>query len=122
MGSQQSFSALEGDIQPRLRNDLNHAESLRDVHAAFVLAVRQLLLGALGDAVPFYDDDIALLPGANPAYRLTGAITGAEAFRAVQAASDLEAILARFAESASHRCQSMALQEDRDRARIHKDH
>lgn len=121
MTTRQSYTQIENDIRPRLRNELNHAESPMDVQAAFVRAVRSLLQGVLGESADFYDDDIALLPGASPAWRLTEAVTGLPGFQAALDGSDLAAILERLAEAAVHRQQGMQAAE-RGRGRIPDHH
>jgi len=117
-----SYTAIANELRHRFRDDLNHAEHVRDVDSAFALTVRKLLVQTLNDSLTFTDNDIRLTPGIGDGYELASSISDSEAFKQAFSQSDLPSIIAQFAESAAHRHQSLAQHEAKLRTMQHKEH
>jgi hypothetical protein len=118
-----SYVAIANQLRHRFRDDLNHAEHLYDVDNAFALTIRGLLVQAFDDSLTFTDNDISLTPGTGDGFELAPAIRHSEAFKAAARQSDLMDIIARFAESAAHRRQSLENREETGlRTEEHKQH
>lgn len=102
MSRQVSYSKYEREIAAEFRDRLNHAESDEDVRKFFVAAAGQLFDKAFSGQVDPHYEDIVLTPGRAPYYELRGELARsaliADAFRH----SDIDDILARLAEQASH--------------------
>lgn len=117
-----SYTTIANELRHRFRDDLNHAEHVRDVDNTFALTVRKLLVQALNDSLTFTDNDIRLTPGKGDGYELAAAISASDAFKQAAAHSDLLELIAQFAESAVHRHQSLAQHEVKLRAQQHSQH
>jgi len=120
-----SYAAIAKELGHRFRDDLNHAERERDVENAFALTVRVLLVQAFDDSLIFIDTDISLTPGDGDGdgYELAPVIRNSGAFKAAVSQSDLLDVIARFAESAAHRKQSLRKHEETSlRANEHQQH
>lgn len=118
-----SYVAIFNELRHRFRDDLNHAEHSRDVENAFAYTVRQLLVKAFDDSLTFTDNDISLTPNRGDGFELAPAIRNSETFRAAARQSDLLDIIARLAESAAHRRQSVINREETGlRSEEHKQH
>jgi hypothetical protein len=102
-----SCATIANELRHRFRDDLNHAKHLRDIEDIFVLAVRKLLIESLDDSLIFTDQDINLTPAKDGGFELSSVIQDAEAFKTAARNSELLDVIARFAESAAHRKQSL---------------
>ena len=103
MTEQQSFTKLEREQVPQLRDDLDAAESTEDVRKFFAYNVRHLLMKVMMGEVEVLPDDIQLNPDAPPYYRLGPGLKDNSRFVEISAHSDLPQILERFAEASAHR-------------------
>lgn len=97
-----SFTKHEHQVLPKFRNQLNQAESVEDVKKFFIATMQEFLSLATEGSLSVDYDDIALLPGQTPYYSLSSQVTEDASFKAL-ANSDLDAVLKRLAEQASHR-------------------
>lgn len=107
----QSYAAIVEELRHHFRNDLNHAEKVRDVDDAFAHTVRKFLVQALNDSIRFSDGDIRLTPGKRRHYELSSNICEAEQFKMAAAPSELHAIISDFAEEAGRRHKFLAERE-----------
>lgn len=102
MTQMMSLTKYEHQILPKFREQLNQAESVEDVKKFFVGTIQEFLeLATEGDLAANYED-ITLHPGKTPSYALASAVKDNVAIKAL-ADSDLNAVLQRMAEQASHR-------------------
>lgn len=108
MSAQQSFSRIENELLHQYRPGVAAAATQEEVRQQFARAVCTLLEQAGNGGIRCRHEDVELLPEATPAWRLSPALTAQEAFAAVARDSDLNAILARLAEQAVHRCAHLA--------------
>lgn len=97
-----SLTKYEHQVLPKLRDQLNQAESVEDVKKFFIGNIQELLaLATDGDLTADYED-IVLFPDQQPFYSLAPQLTNNAAIVAL-ADSDLNAVLTRLAEQAAHR-------------------
>jgi len=102
MTQMMSLTKYEHQVLPRLRDQLNQSESVEDVKKFFVATVQDFLSLATEGNVSADYDDISLSPGETPYYTLSSQLADHASIKAL-ADSDLEAVLKRLAEQASHR-------------------
>ncbi len=107
MTDMMSFSKYEHQVLPKLRDQLNQAESVEDVKKFFVGVIQEFLnLATDGDVTADYED-ISLLPEQDPCYALSPQLTNSTEIKAL-ANSDLNAILTRLSEQAANRYKHLA--------------
>ena len=92
-----SFSRVEHELAPKLRNSLNHAESSEDAKKFFSYTAQELLGKALGEAVKVHYEDVALSRDGQ-GFTVSSRLQADAGYAKVAAGSDLKAILERFAE------------------------
>jgi hypothetical protein len=97
-----SLTKYEHQVLHKLRDQLNHSESVEDVKKFFVATVQDFLELATDGNIKAHYEDIALLPDKAPYYSLASQIENSDAIKAL-ANSDLDAVLERIAEQAAHR-------------------
>jgi len=102
MTQMMSLTKYEHQVLPRLRDQLNQSESVEDVKKFFVATIQDFLSLATQGSLSAGYDDISLLPGKTPFYSLSTALSNDDSLKAL-ADSDLDAVLKRLAEQASHR-------------------
>lgn len=112
-----SYSRIENELAPGLRNSLNHAESVGDVKNFFNYTVRELLERTLGDDMVLEYEDITLA-GDGEGFTVSERLRSNSAFANVAQSSDLNAILGRFALSAQHRLRHLEGHPERTNAKI----
>lgn len=107
MTDMMSLTKYEHQVLPKLRDQLNQAESVEDVKKFFVGIIQEFLgLATDGDVTADYDD-ISLLPEQDPCYSLASKLTDTAAIQAL-ADSDLNAIMTRLSVQAAHRYKHLA--------------
>lgn len=111
------LSVFEKQVLPKLRNQLNHAESEEDVKKFFVETVERLLSMATGRSASPQYDDIVLVPEEEPYYRLAPGLLNSEAVQALNN-SNFEAVMKRLAEPAAHRYKHIAKHPEKTNAKI----
>lgn len=102
MSRQASYTKYEREITAEFRDRLNHAESDEDVRKFFVAAAGQLFEKAFNGQVEPHYEDIVLTPGRAPYYELRGELASSALIADAIRHSDIDDILARLAEQASH--------------------
>lgn len=107
MTKMMSLSKYEHQVLPKLRDQLNQAESVEDVKKFFVGTIQEFLGLATDGSVNADYEDISLLPEQDPCYALAPGLTDDAALKAL-ANSDLNAILSRFSEQAANRYKHLA--------------
>ncbi len=104
MDKQISFSNLEKDFSPKLRNKISTAEDKVDVGNHFSYIAMNLLKQAYsGRNLEFYPDDV-VFNKQNNNYELSGRLRNSKEFRDLWDKSDIPHIFNRFANTASDRC------------------
>ncbi len=98
MPKQVSYSKIEKEVRPMLRENLSLAESTEDVKKFFIYAVMELLEKVLEGQVSFGYEDIALAPDEKNGFTLSASLMGEKRFQKIWKESDLPHILKRMAE------------------------
>ena len=107
MTKMMSFTKYEHQVLPKLRDQLNQAESVEDVKKFFVGSIQEFFaLVTDGNVTPAYED-ISLVPDQEPFYLLAPQLSDNAEIQAL-ADSDLNAVLTRLAEQAAHRYKHLA--------------
>ena len=102
MTQMMSLTKYEHKVLPKLRDQLNQAESVEDVKKFFIGTIQEFLGIATNGNVSAAYEDISLLPDQEPHYSLAAPVTDSAAIKELEN-SDLKAILQRLAEQAAHR-------------------
>ena len=102
MTQMMSLTKYEHQVLPKFREQLNQAESVEDVKKFFVGTIQEFLELATEGGVAANYEDITLQPDKTPSYTLASPVKNNVAIKAL-ADSDLNAVLQRMAEQASHR-------------------
>ena len=116
-----SFTKLEHELTPKLRESMGLAESTADVQKFFVYSMLELLNGVLAEhSEPFelVYEDIVLTPGQEPGYALSPHLGGHAPLAAELRGSDLPAILARFAAVAGKRYNYLNKSPDKTKPKV----
>ena len=117
MTKMMSLSKYEHKILPKLRDQLNQAESVEDVKKFFVGNIQEFIgLATEGNVSADYED-ISLLPDQDPSYELAPRLSGDAGMLALTD-SDMNAILSRFAEQAAHRYVHLAKNNAKTKMKI----
>ena len=103
MGKQISVVKHENQILPAFRNKINLAESIGDVREFFSQAMRELLVNIFEDNTFQEFDVISLDPRTAPFFKLDKSTPLPSEFNTLWKNSDLPHVVARLAETASHR-------------------
>jgi hypothetical protein len=111
MPPKNTYTALETALLPTFAAALAASRHKADVEKYFAYAVMELLHGVLADTSQRPDvlyEDIALTPHAPPGYALGTRLTAQPALAQALSQSELPAILARLAETATERLDGLA--------------
>ena len=98
MTQMMSLTKYEHKVLPKLRDQLNQAESVEDVKKFFIGTIQEFLGIATNGNVSAAYEDISLLPDQEPHYSLAAPVTDSAAIKELEN-SDLKAILQRLAKS-----------------------
>jgi hypothetical protein len=112
-----SFSRVEHELAPKLRNSLNHAESSEDVKKFFSYTAQELLGKALGEGVRVHFEDVSLARDGK-GFTVSERLQADAGYARTAATSDLRAILERFAESAQHRMRHLEGHPEKTQSKI----
>ena len=112
-----SFSRVEHELAPKLRNSLNHAESSEDVKKFFSYTAQELLGKALGTGTRVFYEDVSLARDGQ-GFTVSDRLQADAGYAGVAATSDLKAILQRFAESAQHRMRHLEGHPEKTQSKI----
>jgi len=119
MTRQISFSKLEQDLRPGLREKVNAAESTEDVKKFFAQTVGELLEKVLGDNVDLRYEDIRFDPRGKNGYTVSERLRKVEGFASAWRDSDLPHIIERMAEFALKRHKHLELHRDKTEAKMY---
>ena len=117
MTKMMSLTKYEHQVVPKLRDQLNQAESVEDVKKFFIGNIQELLALATDGSLTADYEDIILLPDQQPSYSLSTQLTSNAAVVAL-ADSDLNAVLTRLAEQAAHRYKHLAKNNSKTKLKI----
>jgi hypothetical protein len=117
MTKMMSLTKYEHQVVPKLRDQLNQAESVEDVKKFFIGNIQELLALATDGSLTAEYEDISLLPDQQPSYALSTQLTSNAAVVAL-ADSDLNAVLTRLAEQAAHRYKHLAKNNSKTKLKI----
>ena len=112
-----SLTKYEHKVLPKLRDQLNQAESVEDVKKFFIGTVQNFLTLATENNLSADYNDISLLPDKTPYYSLQSQITSNIAFKEL-ADSDLNAVLQRLAEQAAKRYKNLSKNKTKTNLKI----
>jgi len=118
MTRQVSYSKIEKEVRPRLREKLNVAESTEDVKKFFVYAVKELLDKVLEGEKTVEYEQIALAPDEERGYTLSPSLLHDGRFKEAWDNSDLPHILRRIAEVAVNRYAHLEKHPDKTETKI----
>lgn len=119
MTRQVSYSKIEKEVRPGLREKLNVAESTEDVKKFFVYAVKELLDKLFEGETALEYEQIALDPDQAEGYTLSPSLLHDSRFKEVWDNSDLPHILRRMAEVAVKRYTHLEKHPDKTEAKIY---
>ena len=97
MTQQQSFSKVENELQHKFRKMVNKAESTEDVKKFFTYSMLELFSQVGAGRLALQYEDIGLMPGSEPPFRISEQVRSREEFAQIWNASDLSPIVSRFA-------------------------
>ncbi len=118
MAKIRSFTKYENKVVPRLRQNLNMAESTEDVKKFFVYAVKEFMEDAVEGKMDIRYEDISLNPEREPHYSISERLSDNPEFDALRKDSDLGQVLARMAESAMKRYKYLQRNPDKTEVKI----
>ncbi len=119
MSVQRSFSRVENDLLPKFRENMGLAESTEDVRKFFGYTMAGLMEKVFEGRIPATYGDIRLAPGTPGGYALDHNLTGHPEFSPVWEASDLSAIIGRFATAATNRFRRLEKNPDKTEAKMY---
>ena len=119
MPKQVSYSRIEKEVRPMLRENLGLAESTEDVKKFFVYAVLELLEKVLEGQVSFGYEDIALAPDQKDGFEISASLMSDKRFKKILKDSDLHHILKRMAEVSLKRHIHLEKHPDKTEAKMY---
>jgi hypothetical protein len=120
MSAQNSYTKLEREVAPALRDKLNHAESAEEAKRFFAQEMGGFLQQVFGDELRIRDEDILLTPEQAPYFALRGDLAGNALIASTFKGSDLDEILQRLAQTAAHRYTHLAGHPAKTEAKIRR--
>lgn len=102
MTQMMSFTKYENQVLSKYRDKLNQAESVEDVKKFFVGTIQEFFELATEGSLTVDYDDVSLLPEQQPCYSLESKLKNSAEMKEMEN-SDINAVLERLAEQASHR-------------------
>lgn len=119
MSEQRSFTRVENELLPGFRVKLGLAESTEDVRKFFAQAMSGLLGRVFEDRFPAVSEDVALRPDIPEGYMLSARLREHPECAVLWKASDLPAILSRFAGVAVNRFRHLEKNPERTEAKMY---
>ncbi len=119
MPKQVSYSKIEKEVRPMLRENIGLTESTEDVKKFFVYAAKELLERVLDGKISFRYEDIALAPDEEDGFTISPSLRGDEHFGKAWKDSDLPHILRRMAEVSLKRYVHLKKLPDKTEAKIY---
>lgn len=114
-----SFTRLENEVLPAFRESMTRAESTADMRKFFVYTLLELLNGAVEGRLELTYEDIELTPGLAPGYEFSARLREHPVFVELLQASDLAAIVERFALAAGNRYKHLEKNPARTEAKMY---
>jgi len=118
MSNNASFTKIENDLAPALRQSVNTAESIADVQLAFATFVREALSRLTGEDVVLDEGDVRVDPQVAEGFVLGPGILESETYAKFLKHSDLLAILRRQAEDPVKRINHLDRHTERAEAKM----
>jgi hypothetical protein len=119
MSIQHSFTRIENDLLPAFRVKLGLAESTEDVRKFFGYAMADLLSKVFEGRFPAVYEDLTLAPAADQGFAVSARLHTFPEFEAMWTASDLSAILGRFAGVAVNRYRHLEKNPDKTESKMY---
>lgn len=119
MSRQHSFTRIENDLLPAFRLNLGLAESTEDVRKFFGYAMADLLAKVFEGRFPPTYEDVTLTPAADQGYAVSDRLREFPEFETIWTASDLAAILGRFAGVAVNRYRHLEKNPDKTESKMY---
>ncbi|MDQ7833026.1 MAG: hypothetical protein RDU30_14945 [Desulfovibrionaceae bacterium] len=119
MSMQHSFTRIENDLLPAFRLRLGLAESTEDVRKFFGYAMADLLAKVFDGRFPATYEDLTLAPAADQGFAVSPRLQEFPEFEAMWTASDLSAILGRFAGVAVNRYRHLEKNPDKTESKLY---
>ncbi len=119
MSTQHSFSRMENDLLPKFRENMGLAESTEDVRKFFGYAMAGLMEKVFESRIPATYEDVRLAPEATEGFVLDKNLAGHPEFSPVWKASDLSAIIGRFAGVAVKRYRHLEKNPEKTEAKMY---
>ena len=120
MALQFSFTKYEHEVLPDFRKKLNLAESTEDVINFFVHTTLELFESIFADKIDFDYEDITLVLGREPHYKVSKRLFSLQDFTSVWNDSDLPRVIGRFAKSAMKRYKRLEKYSEKTDTKIRK--
>lgn len=118
MNTSLSYTKIEKDLLPKFRKQMSTTESTEDVKNFFGYCMKDLFSQAFVDLVDIGPEDFQLVPENDPPFEISGHILSHEAVASVWQASDLPAIIGRFAQNAVNHHQHLTKIFEKTEAKI----
>ncbi len=118
MRYESSFTKIENEMAPGLRNRLNSAEGSADVQQIFGEFVQEILSRISGAEVVLDEGDVRVDPQAKDGFTLGPGIAMNGEFSKYLDQSDLMDILRRQAEHAANKIKHLAKHSERDETKL----
>ena len=120
MTRQTSFTKHERKVLPDFRQKINSSESTEDVKKFFSYTVTSLLKEILPEDVTPEFEDIRLVPGSSPPYRVSARLMETPEFSRTWQNSDLSKMLERLAETALNRYRRLEKHPEKTDSKIQR--
>lgn len=118
MSRKMSFTKYQSRILPEFRNQCNLAESTEDLKKVFRQSSCKLMRHVFCDEVVIDSDDITLIPGSAPFFRLNERLMTIQNFSDAWQDSDLSSLLGNLAKSAVNRYRHLEKHPEKTRSKI----
>ena len=118
MEKQISVVKHENNILPGFRSKISRAESTEDVKKFFIHSIRELLVRVFQDNKYLDFDAISLSPEDNPLFKLKKDEMTTGEFSDMWKHSDLQRVIGRLAETASHRYRHLDKKPEKTETKI----
>ncbi|MEF3697488.1 hypothetical protein [Desulfolutivibrio sp.] len=119
MSMQHSFTRIENDLLPAFRLNLGLAESTEDVRKFFSYAMTDLLSKVFEGRFPAAYEDLTLAPAEDKGFAASARLQAFPEFEAMWTASDLSAIIGRFAGVAVNRYRHLEKNPDKTESKMY---
>ena len=119
MSAHRSFSKAENELLPKFRENMGLAESTQDVRKFFGYSMAKLLEKVFEGRIAATYEDVSLAPEVVNGFSLGSDLAGHPEFSPVWKASDLSAIIGRFAGVAVKRYRHLEKNPEKTEAKMY---